>query len=116
MTFLISTRGKMTTLDKNSSVSTALALQLEGQAIMAEVSAEEYLQELLDKFGHKALKSHKTEKLQEYIRLRNSEGANDTQIAREKNVSQQLVSRHRKKMGLPQQARGSWNKKKHVLD
>lgn len=103
----------MTTLDKHSSVSVAMALQLEGQAIMAGVSTDEYLQEILDKFGHKVFKSERTSKMQEYVKKRNSEGATDTQIAREKGVSQQSITRHRLKLGLPKNQRPyqkPWNK------
>lgn len=106
----------MTTLDKHANVSVALALQLEGQAIMAEVSTEEYLQEMLDKFGHKVFKSERTKKLQEYIRKRHAEGATDSQIAREKGVTQQAISRQRRNAGLPPQPRRAWNKGKRVLD
>ena len=104
----------MTTLDKHSSVSVAMALQLEGQAIMAGVSTDEYLQEILDKFGHMVFKSERTSKMREYVKKRNSEGATDTQIAREKGVSQQSITRHRLKLGLPKNQRPyqkPWNKK-----
>lgn len=99
----------MPTLSDHSDVSPALALQLEGHAIMANVSTEEYLQEILDKFGFKVFKSERTEKLHSYIRARNSEGASDSQIAREKGVTQQAITRHRNALGLPKQARKPWN-------
>lgn len=99
----------MPTLSDHSDVSPALALQLEGHAIMANVSTEEYLQEILDKFGFKVFKSERTEKLRSYIRTRNSEGASDSQIAREKGVTQQAITRHRNALGLPKQVRKPWN-------
>lgn len=100
-------------LDKHAQVPVALALRLEGEAIMAGISTEEYLEELLDKFGHKVYKAERNEKLREYIKKRNSQGATDTQIAREKEVSQQLITRHRKSLGLPKVPRPyqePWNK------
>lgn len=101
-------------LEERADVSVALALQLEGQAIMANVSVEEYLQEMLDKFGHKTFKLERTKKLQEYIRKRHAEGATDTDIAREKGITQQAVSRQRRNMGLPPQPRRAWNRGKCV--
>lgn len=101
------------TIDHHSQVPVSLALRLEGEAIMAKVSTEEYLEELLDKFGHKVYKAQRNEKLREYIKKRNSQGATDTQIAREKDVSQQLITRHRKSLGLakvPRPYQKPWNK------
>lgn len=104
----------MATLNEHADISVALALQLEGQAIMADVTAEEYLQEMLDKFGPKVFKAERNEKLRKYVKKRNSEGATDTEIAREKGVTQQSITRHRKNLGLPRVPRPyqkPWNKK-----
>lgn len=90
----------MVTLDKHADVSVALAMQLEGAAILADLSTEELLTELLDKWGKKVRRTQRTLAIREVIEERHAEGDSDSAIARLLGVAQQTVSRNRAEMGL----------------
>lgn len=90
----------MATLDKHADVSVALAMQLEGAAILADLSTEELLTELLDKWGKKVRRTQRTLAIREVIEERHVEGDSDSAIARFLGVAQQTVSRNRAEMGL----------------
>lgn len=90
----------MATLDKHADVSAALAMQLEGAAILADLSTEELLTELLDKWGKKVRRTQRTLAIREVIEERHAEGDSDSAIARFLGVAQQTISRNRAEMGL----------------
>lgn len=94
------------TIDKHADVSVALALRLEGAAIMADVTTEELLTKMLDKKVKKIRRNRETETLREVIKERHAEGLTDTAIAEELGVTQQTISRHRAGLGLKSNFRG----------
>lgn len=96
----------MTTIDKHADVSTELALRLEGAAILADMSTEELLTELLDKWGKRVRTTERTKTIRAVIAERHPEGDSDTDIARLLGVAQQTVSRNRAAMGLESNYRG----------